>query len=46
MATAKIQTQGFKPTVHKPIGDVMDAMSILTQSVLSLRVSARYATYT
>ena len=29
MATAKIQTQGFKTAVHKPMGDVTDAMSII-----------------
>ena len=29
MATAKIQTQGFKTAVHKPMGDVTDAKSII-----------------
>ena len=29
MVTSKIQTQGFKTAVHKPMGDVTDAMSIL-----------------
>ena len=29
MATAKIQTRGFKTAVHKPVGDVRDATSII-----------------
>ena len=29
MATAKIQTRGFKTVVHKPMGDVKDATSII-----------------
>ena len=29
MATAKIQTLGFKTAVHTPMGDVMDATSII-----------------
>ena len=29
MATAKMQTQGFRTAVHKPLGDVTDATSII-----------------
>ena len=29
MATAKIQTQGFKKVVHKLMGDILDATSII-----------------
>ena len=29
MATAKIQTWGFKKAVHQPMGNVTDAMSII-----------------
>ena len=28
MATAKIQTQGFKTAIHKPMGDLTDSASI------------------
>ena len=29
MATAKIEIQGFKTAVHKPMGDITDATSII-----------------
>ena len=29
MVTAKMQTQGFKMAAHKPMCDIMDAMSII-----------------
>ena len=29
MATAKMQTWGFKTAVHKPMGDIVDATSII-----------------
>ena len=29
MATAKFQTRGFKMAVHKPMGDITDATSII-----------------
>ena len=33
MATAKMQTQGFKTVVHKPMGGATTAMSIILYSL-------------